>query len=121
MFNVLYHLNEQEIESFYSRNHSNTAHVAKRSNRMKHIDLNAVPVPGFSAIVDKGHRNGEEVHMLFSDGSVRIFNINSGKLVTILIARPAQVFRIRKNYSDRIPRKVWNIIKSNVDRGLNYS
>lgn len=43
--------------------------------------------------VDKGHINGAEIHKITSTGIVIIYNENSGKLITKLIARPAQIRR----------------------------
>jgi hypothetical protein len=52
-------------------------------------------------VVDKGHRNGPEVHMLSTTGIVTIFNQRSGKMITRLIARPAQVKRF-PHWTDEI-------------------
>lgn len=42
---------------------------------------------------DRGHRNGPEVHKVSDTGIISIYNLNSGKLITKLIARPAQIQR----------------------------
>jgi hypothetical protein len=44
-------------------------------------------------IVDKGHINGLERHCVTDTGMIVIYNLNSGKLVTKLIARVGQIKR----------------------------
>ena len=44
-------------------------------------------------IVDKLHPNGAERHCLVNNGTIIIYNLNSGKLVTKLIAREGQIRR----------------------------
>ena len=44
-------------------------------------------------IVDRGHPNGAERHCITNNGLIIIYNVNSGKLVTKLLARPQQIKR----------------------------
>jgi hypothetical protein len=44
-------------------------------------------------IVDKGHVKGLERHCITDTGIIIIYNVNSGKLVSKLIARPNQIKR----------------------------
>jgi hypothetical protein len=44
-------------------------------------------------IVDKGHKNGAEIHVITENGVIHIYNKNSKKYVTGLIARPGQLTR----------------------------
>ena len=46
---------------------------------------------------DRGHPDGPENHVITSTALIRIYNIISKKLITTLIARPAQIQR----YYDR--------------------
>ena len=43
--------------------------------------------------VDRGHPNGTERHEITSNGIINVYNERTGKLVTRLIARPAQIRR----------------------------
>lgn len=47
-------------------------------------------------VVDRGHRNGPEIHQITDTALIFIYNQRSGKLVTKLIARPAQILRYYK-------------------------
>lgn len=44
-------------------------------------------------IVDKGHIDGIERHCITDTGLIIIYNVNSGKLITKLIARANQIKR----------------------------
>jgi hypothetical protein len=43
--------------------------------------------------IDRGHKNGPEIHTISSTGIITIYNKYSKKLVTKLIARPGQIRR----------------------------
>jgi hypothetical protein len=53
-------------------------------------------------IVDKGHVNGLERHCITDTGMIIIYNVNSGKLITKLIARPNQIKRYYAE-TDKVP------------------
>lgn len=55
------------------------------------VDENARLLDSF--LVDKGHRNGKEIHNVYSNGIIKIYNNNTKKFVTVLIARANQVTR----------------------------
>ena len=44
-------------------------------------------------IVDKGHENGHEIHVLRSSRLIEVYNARTKKLVTVLYARDAQLKR----------------------------
>lgn len=48
-------------------------------------------------VLDRGHRNGPEIHKISDTGIISIYNLNSGKLITRLIARPNQIRRYFEN------------------------
>lgn len=55
-------------------------------------------VKGFK--VDRGHRDGPEMHIITTTGLILIYNWDSHKLITKLIARPAQLTRYKWNCPD---------------------
>lgn len=57
----------------------------------KYIHNDGNIIDGF--IVDKGHKNGAEIHSITDNGIIIIHNYNTGKLVTKLIGRPKQIMR----------------------------
>ena len=50
-----------------------------------------------SAVVDKGHPNGPEIHTISSTGIITIMNQKTHKIITRLIARPQQIRRYWEN------------------------
>lgn len=70
----------------------------QRSQREKFIDEhfeNDYIVDEF--IVDRGHPHGAERHCITNNGIVIIYNLNSGKLITKILARPRQIKRYYKS------------------------
>lgn len=57
-------------------------------------------------LVDTGHRAGLEVHVLTSTGIVLVLNARSGKLVTVLVARPGQVRRYYEPFGEEVPEEL---------------
>lgn len=42
-------------------------------------------------VLDKGHKEGKEVHVISSTGIITVFNQKTGKMVTRMIARPGKI------------------------------
>ena len=62
----------------------------KRENFInKYIHNDGHIIDGF--IVDKGHKNGAEVHSITDNGIIIIHNLQSGALITKLVARENQI------------------------------
>ena len=70
-------------------------------------------------VVDKGHKDGVEIHSITDTGLIIIHNKNSGKLVTKLIARPEQIQRYYKD-SDKHPPK-WLLSLAEWHKSLGYN
>lgn len=62
-------------------------------------------------IVDKGHPHGAERHCITNNAVIIIYNVNSGKLVTKLLARPQQIKRYYENSGREPPLEYENILK----------
>ena len=61
-------------------------------------------------IVDKGHPKGKERHCITSTGLILVYNLESGDLVTKLIARPAQIKRYYTKACKLFPKKLEYIL-----------
>ena len=95
-----------------------TSHALNRSKRLQIaerliIEESAKVVK--IAVVNKGHKNGNEIHMVYNNGIVKIYNANSRKFITVLIARVPQIER----YKIKVTRTMRNKIKSHVKQGYN--
>jgi hypothetical protein len=71
-----------------------------------------------SFIVDKGHRNGLERHCITNHGLIIVYNVNTKKMVTKLIARPQQVKRYYVNTNKRPPRKGLRAMQGASENGF---
>lgn len=96
----------------------NTSHVMKRSKRLqiaqRLISEESAKIIKI-AIVNKGHENGNEAHIIYNNGIVKVYNANSHKFITVLIAREPQI----KRYQIRITKTMHKKIKSHIEQGYN--
>ena len=97
----------------------NTLHVVKRSKRLqiaqRLINEECAKVCKI-ALVNKGHENGTEVHVIYNNGIVKVYNANTHKYITILIAREAQIER----YNIKLTKTMRNKIKKHIAEGYNH-
>ena len=68
--------------------------------------------------VDRGHRDGAEIHQLSDTGIITIFNARTHKLITRLIARPGQIRRYFKK-NEEVPQELINLAM--IHQRLNYN
>ena len=97
----------------------NTSHVVNRSKRLQ-IAQRLINEEGAKvykiAIVNKGHKNGAEAHVIYNNGVVKVYNANTHKYITMLIAREAQIER----YNVKVTKTMRNKIKKHIAEGYNY-
>jgi len=74
-------------------------------------------IKGF--IVDRGHKDGKEAHMITDNAIVVIYNYNTKRLVTKLIARPGQIRRYYKGVNQVAPQ--WLLQKAHDHEKLGYN
>lgn len=68
--------------------------------------------------VDRGHKDGPEIHVLTTTGIIIIYNAITKRLVTKLIARPGQIYRY---YQDgNAPQNIVNIARQHTALGYNH-
>lgn len=96
----------------------NTSHVANRSKRLQVaerliIEESAKVVK--IAVVNKGHTNGNEIHVVYNNGIIKVYNARTRKFITVLIARVPQVER----YKIKVTKTMQSKIKSHIAKGYN--
>lgn len=96
-----------------------TSHVVNRSKRLQVaerliIEESAKVVK--IAVVDKGHKNGNEIHIVYNNGVVKVYNEHTSKFITVLIAREPQI----KRYKIKVTKTMRNKIKSHIANGYNH-
>lgn len=72
-----------------------------------------------SFVVDKGHVKGLERHDITDTGMIIVYNLNSQKLVTKLIAREGQIRRYYVNSGREPPLYLINLCRWHEDMGYN--
>ncbi len=96
-----------------------TSHALNRSKRLQVaerliIEESAKVVK--IAIVNKGHVNGNEIHLVYNNGIVKVYNERTRKFITVLIARVPQIER----YKIKVTKTMRNKIKSHIAKGYNH-
>jgi hypothetical protein len=98
-----------------------TAHLTNdrvtRINAIRELIGFGKPVCGFK--VDNHHRNGAEYHLITSTALILIFNYNSKKLITVLIARPNQIKRYYDNSNKVAPEELINLAYEHTKKHYN--
>lgn len=72
-----------------------------------------------SFIVNRNHPNGEEVHCVTDHAVIIIFNKNSGKLCTKLLARKNQIKRLYQGVNEQPPRWLLELAMEHERLGYN--
>ena len=96
-----------------------TSHGVNRSHRLQiaeRLILEESAKVIRIAIVNKGHENGNEIHIVYNNGIVKVYNARTHKFITVLIARVPQVER----YKIKVTKTMRNKIKSHVAKGYNH-
>ena len=96
----------------------NTSHVVNRSKRLQ-VAQRLIHEEGAKVykivVVNKGHANGNEVHVIYNNGIIKVYNANSHKFITVLIAREPQI----KRYQIKITQTMRKKINAHVEQGYN--
>ena len=105
------------IETFKAG--GNTSHALNRSKRLQIAERLIIEESAKVlkiAVVNKGHKNGNEIHVIFNNGIIKVYNARTHKFITVLIARVPQVER----YKIKVTRTMRNKIKSHIKQGYNH-
>lgn len=96
----------------------NTSHALKRSKRLQIAERLIIEESAKVlkiAVINKGHKNGNEIHLVYNNGIIKIYNASTRRFITVLIARVPQIER----YKIKITKTMRNKIKSHVAKGYN--
>ena len=96
-----------------------TSHAVKRSKRLQIAERLIIEESAKVlkiAVVNKGHENGAEIHVIFNNGVVKIYNERTHKFITVLIARVPQIER----YNIRVTKTMKHKIESHIKQGYNH-
>ena len=96
-----------------------TSHAVNRSKRLQVAERLIIEESAKIvkiAVVDKGHENGEEIHVIYNNGIVKVYNEHTKKFITVLIARVPQVER----YNIKVTKTMRSKIESHIANGYNH-
>ena len=96
----------------------NTSHALNRSKRLQVAERLIIEERAKVlkiAVVNKGHANGSEIHIIYNNGIIRVYNERTHKFITVLIARVPQIER----YKIKVTKTMRNKIKSHIAKGYN--
>ena len=96
-----------------------TSHAVNRSKRLQvaeRLIIEECAKVCKIVIVNKGHKNGNEIHLVYNNGIVKIYNANSRKFITVLIARVPQIER----YKIKITKTMRKKINLHIKQGYNH-
>lgn len=97
----------------------NTSHALNRSKRLQvaeHLIIEESAKVVKIAVVNKEHKNGNEIHVIFNNGIVKIYNANTCKFITVLIARVPQIERYEIKVTETMRKK----INLHIKQGYNH-
>ena len=95
-----------------------TSHAVNRSKRLQIAERLIIEESAKVlkiAVVNKGHKNGNEIHIVYNNGVVKVYNERTRKFITVLIARVPQVER----YKVKITKTMRKKIESHIAKGYN--
>ena len=96
-----------------------TSHALKRSKRLQIAERLIIEESAKViriAVVNKGHANGDEIHIVYNNGVVKVYNERTHKFITVLIARVPQIER----YNIKVTQTMRNKIESHIAKGYNH-
>lgn len=105
------------IETFKAG--GNTSHALNRSKRLQIAERLIIEESAKVlkiAVIDKGHKNGEEIHVIYNNGVVKIYNEHTRKFITVLIARVPQIER----YNVKVTKAMRKKINLHIKQGYNH-
>ena len=96
-----------------------TSHAVNRSKRLQIAERLIIEESAKViriAVVDKGHTNGNEIHIVYNNGVVKSYNQNTRKFITVLIARVPQIER----YKIKVTKTMKKKINLHIKNGYNH-
>ena len=97
----------------------NTSHALNRSKRLQVAERLIIKESARVvkiAVVNKGHENGHEIHIVYNNGIIKVYNERTHKFITVLIARVPQVER----YKIKVTKTMRKKINLHIKNGYNH-
>ena len=109
------------------KNSGRSFHMNERTKRMDNVyKIEKTPVIDKCFLVDKGHKDGQEIHVVTHCGVIYVYNFmklflrSNNALVTVMIARPNQIIRLYEACNLSVNNAIIENAKRNVRMHLNH-
>ena len=119
-------MNENMIRRIVKEEIEKTLHFRdERGDRMSAIE----EIGGYGKsvcknIIDRGHKDGPEIFVLTDNAIIKVYNANTLRHITDLIARPEQIVDRMGSSLLKLDREllmnIFNIARSHHEKGYNY-
>lgn len=116
-FGILNEIQIPEKEAVYIESQHYKENRCNRETLISEVIREGNVVDSF--VVDRGHKDGPEIHFITDTGIIVIHNQISGKMVTKLIARPGQIRRYYLAEGREVPEDIVRIAKEHFKKGYN--
>ena len=96
-----------------------TSHAVNRSKRLQIAERLIIEESAKVikiAVVNKGHANGNEIHVVYNNGVIKVYNARTHKFITVLIARVPQIER----YKIKVTKTMRKKINLHIANGYNH-
>ena len=96
-----------------------TSHALNRSKRLQVAERLIIEESAKVlkiAVVNKGHKNGNEIHIIYNNGIIKVYNERTHKFITVLIARVPQIER----YNVKVTKAMRKKINLHIAKGYNH-
>ena len=96
-----------------------TSHALKRSKRLQVAERLIIEESAKVlkiAVVNKGHKNGNEIHIIYNNGIIKVYNEHTKKFITVLIERVPRIER----YNIKVTKAMRSKIESHIAKGYNH-
>ena len=96
-----------------------TSHALNRSKRLQIAERLIIEESAKVlkiAVVNKGHKNGNEIHVIYNNGIIKVYNARTHKFITVLIARAPQIER----YKVKVTKTMRKKINLHIKQGYNH-
>jgi hypothetical protein len=119
-------LNEERLNRIVKEEIEKTLHmIDDRGDRMSAIEeLGGYGKSVCKNIVDRGHRDGPELFVLTDNAIIKVYNAETLRHVTDLIARPEQIIDRMGSSLAKLDRglliQILNLARMHHEKGYNY-
>ncbi len=126
MYCTMFVLNEERLNRIVKEEIEKTLHmIDDRGDRMNAIEeLGGYGKSVCKNIIDRGHRDGAEIFVLTDNAIIKVYNAETLRHITDLIARPEQIIDRMGSSLAKLDRalliQILNLARMHHEKGYNY-